>query len=202
MESTCVANDWPARLRAAIAYDLPYAERSRNPDAESERSSAVLILLARDAAGEPALLLTKRTEGLRRHQGQIAFPGGVTDPEDLTAERTALRETEEEVGIAASLVQVVGELPQLSTTTGFVITPVVAWSEVPLADIHLRLSLGELEVAFWAGLTELRSAYRREFFEIVPLRYPIHVFAVGPHRVWGATGAIIKNLLDRLDRIE
>ncbi|OHC46926.1 MAG: coenzyme A pyrophosphatase, partial [Rhodobacteraceae bacterium GWE1_64_9] len=91
---------------------------------------------------EPTVLLTERTAHLSTHSGQVAFPGGKRDPEDASAQATALREAHEEVGLAASDVQVLGTLPIYITGTAFLITPVVA-----LVDPRAHLNPNPYEVA-------------------------------------------------------
>ena len=87
-------------------------------------SAAVLVpLVLRD---ELTVLLTQRTDHLSDHPGQISFPGGRTEPEDADATATALREAQEEIGLGAAHVDVLGALPIYTTGTGFIVTPVVA----------------------------------------------------------------------------
>lgn len=195
-----------ARLREAIALDLPPAGPARSVPFRDEREAAVLALWApHGPAREPALLLTRRTELVETHKGQIALPGGMSDPEDHSvagAITTALRETREEVGIAESLIRVLGQLPRSSTSTGFLVTPVVGLLEQPAEEVTLSPSEAEIAEVFWAPLSLLLdpATYRLESFEVPGsgLRYQTHVYYVGGHRVWGFTGGLIKSLLDRL----
>ena len=192
-------------LRRAIALDLPYSER---PRALRARPAAVLALFGgteRPApAGDLSILLIRRTETLDHHRGQMALPGGMQDHlADGTREdpeTAALRETEEEVAIPRNEIRVIGSLPALATPTGFEIHPVVGVLARPISEIALQPNASEIAEALWVSLATLRSdgIYRAELFEAGPLRFTNHVFQVGPHRVWGATGAMIRNLLDRL----
>jgi 8-oxo-dGTP pyrophosphatase MutT (NUDIX family) len=189
-------------VKRALALDLQYSPR---PQTVKARLAAVLALFGTDSSGEISLLLTRRTETLDHHRGQMAFPGGARDPladghEDAVT--AALRETEEEVGIPTNDVRVLGELPTLFTPTGFEIHPVVGILTRPLAEVPLRPNAEEIAEALWVKLETLRSSetYKRENFEAGPIRFTNHVFQVGPHRVWGATGAMIRNLLDRLNQ--
>lgn len=192
------------RLETALELEVPYSfgRRPKLPGTPA----AVLALFSSEGA-EPSLLLTRRTETVETHKGQIAFPGGVGDPADEAAGgsvATALRETEEELGIPPARVRVLGRLPELWTTTGFLVTPVVGIVAAAPGDVPLRLNPHEIAEAFWVPLPRLTApeTYRREEFRVGPAAFPIDVFQLGPHRVWGATGSIIKNLLDRLDRVE
>lgn len=197
-------------LEAALKLELTYPERaaSRRPVAPSaegrEREpAAVLLLFAEDQeGGEPALLYTKRSERVATHQGQMAFPGGkVEDGETLEA--AALRETFEEVGIDPSWVRVVGPLPELVTVTGFVVTPFVGVLSRPVDQVTLQPSAQEIDAVVWAPLSLLEApgTYRLESLAFGGARYPIHVFEVEGYRIWGATGSMTKNLLDRLQKV-
>jgi 8-oxo-dGTP pyrophosphatase MutT (NUDIX family) len=196
------------RLKKAL--ELPLAIRSDRPlppGLAEARPAAVLILFAGDPR-DPAVLLTRRTDTVESHKGQIAFPGGVSDPEDFEQHgpiTTALRETEEEVGIPRQKIEVIGTLPDLPTFTGFRITPVVGVSRERghVNELALLPNPDEIAEVFWAELSLLQApgTYRRELLARGGLRYPIDVYDVHGHRVWGATGAILKNLLDRLSSV-
>jgi 8-oxo-dGTP pyrophosphatase MutT (NUDIX family) len=128
--------------------------RFEPPADGSGRHSAVLMLLAGDDAEGADVLLLRRSAMLRSHAGQVAFPGGATDPEDSSSTATALREAAEEVGIESGSVEVLAELPALYLPpSGFVVTPVLAhWTEphevgvmdpVEVADVQ-RVRLEDL----------------------------------------------------------
>src|SRR5690606_1071486 len=117
------------KLHAALAMQLHYDERRL---LSGGRSAGVLVLFgaSRESLREPSLLITRRTDSVGSHKGQMAFPGGMSEPEELASgqagiARTALRETHEEVGIPPSAVELVGALPELTTITDFRVTPVV-----------------------------------------------------------------------------
>ena len=147
------------------------------------------------------LLLTRRTDHLRDHAGQISFPGGRVEPEDGNAIATALRETEEEIGLARRHVEVIGELPVYVTVTGFHVTPVVALVQ---PDIELRLDEFEVAEAFEVPLAFLMDPanHRRHRFEYAGgersfLSMPWNSLdAAGQPReyfIWGATAAMLRN---------
>lgn len=205
-------------LKFALTLDLAYSDRldrglSDPSPAGGSRSStktpaAVLILFAYSrvaAAAGPSLLLIKRTESVQTHKGQMAFPGGLCEPGDVgVAVRTALRETEEEVGIPSESIRLLGELPDLVTATGFLIQPVVGVLKQSLEDIFLKPSPEEIADVIWVALQALLNPaiYRKEYLSVGASSYPIDVFQLGEHRVWGATAAMIRNLLDRLVRVK
>jgi 8-oxo-dGTP pyrophosphatase MutT (NUDIX family) len=151
--------------------------------------------------GDPSVLLIRRTETVETHKGQMAFPGGMRDPEDLTETSTAIRESQEEVGLCSENLQILGVLPQLATGTGFLVSPVLAWLHEPIDTIQLVLNPEETAEVIWVPRSELLKTYRREWIPYGSVKYPTDVFLKDPYRVWGVTGALLKNLLDRLDRL-
>lgn len=162
------------------------------------RAAAVLVpLVCRDAG--LSVLLTERTAHLTSHAGQVAFPGGRTEPSDASPVATALRETEEEIGLHRSHIEVLGAMPQYLTGSGFVVTPVVGLVE---AAHTLTLDDNEVAEAFEVPLAFLmdpanhqRRLYRwsdggeRSFFAM-PWRGPDGA----EHFIWGVTAAMIRNL--------
>lgn len=164
-------------------------------------AASVLVPLVMHEQGLQ-LLLTRRTDHLRDHAGQISFPGGRVEPEDEgSAIATALRETEEEIGLARSHIEVIGELPIYTTVTGFHVTPVVA---LVSPDIELRLDEFEVAEAFEVPLAFLMdpSNHRRHRFEFEGgersfLSMPwTSLDASGQPReyfIWGATAAMLRN---------
>ena len=176
------------------------------PDRES-RSAAVLVALVQRDDGLH-VLLTQRTDHLRDHAGQISFPGGRSEPADVDAAATALRETEEEVGLPRSQVQVIGCLHNYTTVTGYVVTPVVALVQPPLV---LSLDAFEVAEAFEVPLQYLMTPahHRRHVFDHDGrqrqfLSMPWHGMAAdGSPReyfIWGATAAMLRNLYGFLAR--
>lgn len=152
-------------------------------------------------AERPRIVLTRRTEQLARHAGQVAFPGGRIDPDDADAVDAALRETEEEIGLPRSMVRPAGYLDCFETVSGFVITPVVAfvdphapaWTPEPgEVDEVFEVPLGFLLDP--ANLRRYTMHYRGQMREMAEYRY-------GMHRIWGVTAAMLTNLLTRMGRL-
>ena len=111
--------DWTAQLGEALA------RRPSTAQAEWEARPAAVLVPLLQAEGEWRLLLTQRTHTVESHKGQVAFPGGRVDPEDESRVATALRETEEEIGLPRDRVRVLGQLDELLTVTQYRVTPVV-----------------------------------------------------------------------------
>ncbi len=197
---------WDDRVRRALEVELDYDHRRLQPELQDvgARLSAVLLLLRPLDESDAALVLTKRSEQLEQHRGQIAFPGGVTEPGDLAFSPayhlTALREAEEEIGLPRERVEIIGELPELRTPTRFLVNPVVGLLRPPFEEPLLRPNPVEIAEIFWVSLSQLTApgVYRLEQMTFQGRSVGVHVYQVGPHRIWGATGAMIHNFLQRL----
>jgi 8-oxo-dGTP pyrophosphatase MutT (NUDIX family) len=184
-----------ARLEATAGMDVPFKNDLRATMEGSGTPAAVLIAVTERA--EPGLILTMRPETMRRHPGQIAFPGGRVDPEDPDEIAAALREADEEIALPRSAAEIVGTLGRYRTVTDFDIVPVLAVIppdlvlvpyaaevaavfEVPLAFVLDRANLVEQ--------TAVLDGIDRRFLEIT----------WGERRIWGATAAMLANLAARL----
>jgi 8-oxo-dGTP pyrophosphatase MutT (NUDIX family) len=196
--------DLRARLAHLLELEHPYSYRSP----KSGIPASVLLLLSAGEAcsgDEPTVefLLTRRTEHVDKHKGQYALPGGIQDPEDADVIAAALRENEEEMGIPRDAVEAIGCLPPLWTPTGFLVTPVLGMLRQPREHVRVQPNDAEIDVWFWCDLLRLNAPgiYRAEEREIVfegkSIRAPIDVFEFDTHRVWGVTGAILKNFMER-----
>ncbi|TCI10589.1 CoA pyrophosphatase [Dyella soli] len=161
------------------------------------RPAAVLVGLREGV--QPRLVLTVRTDHLQDHAGQVAFPGGRTDPEDADAIATALRESEEEIGLARALVTPLGFLDRFETISGYCITPVVACID---PDARLYPAPGEVAEVFEVPLSFFLDPanLRRYTMEFRGHRRDMVEFVHGGHRIWGATAAMLFNLLQRMGR--
>jgi 8-oxo-dGTP pyrophosphatase MutT (NUDIX family) len=183
------------------------AHAARAPD--EQIAAAVLVPLYEDAAGELRVILTERRADLRRHAGEISFPGGRQDPEDASLRETALREAEEEIGLKRGALEVVGALQRTSTfATNYAIHPFVAL----LADQGSRgspigaepdsrawrASEWEVERVLEPTLAALRAARSRTTIERRGFVFETDAYLLDGHTIWGATARILQELLDRL----
>ncbi len=162
------------------------------------RRPAAVLVGVREGV-QPRLVLTVRTDHLQDHAGQVAFPGGRTDPEDTDAIATALRESEEEIGLERRLVTPLGFLDRFETISGYTITPVVARID---PDARLYPAPAEVAEVFEVPLSFFLEPanLRRYTMEFRGHRRDMVEFVHGGHRIWGATAAMVFNLLQRMGR--
>ncbi len=153
----------------------------------------VPIVLHADA---PTVLLTQRTAHLRDHAGQIAFPGGRVEPEDAGAEAAALRETEEEVGLARDRVEIVGYLPEYRTSTGFRVTPVVGFVTPPFALQADPFEVAEVFEVPLSFLLDPANHQRHQVHWRGALRQ-YYAMPYGDYFIWGATAGMLMSLYRR-----
>jgi 8-oxo-dGTP pyrophosphatase MutT (NUDIX family) len=157
------------------------------------RPAAVLIPIISEPEGD-RLLLTRRASTLRRQPNEISFPGGAVDASDPSALAAALRESEEEVGLKRSDVEILGQLDELVTVTGFVITPFVGLVHGPYA-FRANHEVAELILVPLATLRR-PGAVRVEMRALRPgVLIPIFHYQHGVHDIWGITGRLVKELL-------
>lgn len=175
-------------LRQRLAARAPKPTRKR-----MLRPAAVLILLVSEPDGYK-VLLTRRANNLRRQPGDIAFPGGTIDAKDPSPLAAALRESEEEVGLDASDVDVLGQLDELPTVTGFRITPFVGAVKGPYA-FRGNHEVGELILVPLASLRN-PGAFRIEHRYRAGRRITVYHYRFQSHDIWGITGRLVKEILD------
>ena len=151
------------------------------------------------ADGEPHAVFTRRRGDLRRHAGEISFPGGRRDPDDTDLRETALREAEEEIGLPRAAVRLLGELPPTSTfVTNYVIRPYVGL--VP-AGLAWRVSEREVDAVLELSLRVLRESRTRTRIERRGISFETDAYTVDEHLIWGATARIVENLLERAEEL-
>jgi 8-oxo-dGTP pyrophosphatase MutT (NUDIX family) len=175
----------PPLAELLTADDL---EKQNEASRQPLKPAAVLLLVVNHP--RPTVLFTQRTTNLTDHAGQIALPGGRCDEGDCTPERTALREAEEEVGIGADRIQVLGRLPEYRTSTGFAVVPVVGWAEPPLSyrpDPREVADVFEVPLEF---LLDTRNHRYESAFYKGRMR---HYWAMpyGERFIWGATAGML-----------
>lgn len=147
--------------------------------------------------GGPTVLLTRRTDHLRDHAGQISFPGGRVEADDTSPEHTALREAQEEIGLSPRHVEIVGFLPEYRTVTGYQITPVVAFLTPPFV---LRPDPSEVAEAFEVPLSFLLDPanHERHSRDYQGRQRQYFAMPYGRHFIWGATAGMIVSLVRML----
>jgi 8-oxo-dGTP pyrophosphatase MutT (NUDIX family) len=161
------------------------------------RCAAVLVPLAR-IDGDWHVLLIKRSESVADHKGQVAFPGGACESEDANLEATALRETEEEVGIQSGDIRILGSLRELITVSGFCVAPIVGVIKWPC---QVTLSLDEVSRVFTMPLQWLSDPDNRETHTLNRSGRDVEVIYYKPYDgevLWGATARMINSLLEVL----
>jgi len=190
------------RLRASL---LPeplsghFVQEEGMPD-QPLTPAAVLFPIVLRESGQ-TVLLTQRTAHLRDHAGQISFPGGRVEAEDVSPSHTALRETEEEIGLPRERIEIIGFLPEYRTGTGFRVTPVVALVRPPFelqADPFEVAEVFEVPLAF---LLDPANHQRHSMHYRGALR---NYFAMpyGEYFIWGATAGMIRSLTERLGLLQ
>jgi len=172
---------------------VPAAAGSRP---RGETQAAVLVPLFLGGESEPHLVLTRRRADLRRHAGEISFPGGRRDDDDASLQATALREAEEEIGLPRERASVIGELPPTSTfATGYLIHPFVA--TIP-AGTAWEPSPREVDAVLELPLEQIREGRTTVELERRGFTFRTDAYVVEEHLIWGATARIIEDLLERL----
>ncbi|MGH2981934.1 MAG: NUDIX hydrolase [Solirubrobacterales bacterium] len=172
-------------------------EEAAGLDAPGRTDAAVLVPIYA-WPHKPGLVFTERRADLRRHAGEISFPGGRQDRPDEDLRLTALREAQEEIGLEPAQVELAGALPPIGTyVTSYKVHPFVGLIPEGLA---LEPNPAEVETVLAFELEQLRDGYamRRLVRRGVPFRTP--TFEVGRHLIWGATARILRELLERLPR--
>jgi 8-oxo-dGTP pyrophosphatase MutT (NUDIX family) len=183
------------RFKSPPLWQPDMSTERRFTEREPTHASVLVPLVQRD---DVTVLLTQRTDHLTDHPGQISFPGGRAEPEDADAIATALREAEEEIGLHARHIEVLGSLPTYTTGTGFIVTPVVALIQPPFT---IEPQPDEVAEVFEVPLAFLMSPqnHRRHRVEAAGTRreflsMPWSAGEASPrYFIWGATAAMLRN---------
>jgi 8-oxo-dGTP pyrophosphatase MutT (NUDIX family) len=165
-------------------------------DVHGRIDAAVLVPLYLDAAGALHAVFTRRRDDLRRHPGEISFPGGRQDDDETDLRITALREAHEEIGLPPDAVELVGALqPTPTIATNYAVYPFVGLIEPG----HVWTpSAGEVAEVLELSLADLRDGYERKRLMRRGVPFRTDVYLVGESLIWGATARMLGDLLDRL----
>ncbi len=196
MEHEPTSTAWPKssaprqvaeRIRARLALLQP---RSLIADYTSEAAILVLII---ERQGEPHFLLTRRTEEVQTHKGQISFPGGMRDGSE-SLEQTALRETFEEVGIEADRIEILGRFHDYLSSTDYRVTPFAGYIEGPFSTTPQTTEVAEiLLVPFSIFLDPGRLRIEQMLYR--GRMRDVYFYSYETHQIWGLTARIIKDFL-------
>lgn len=201
------AADFRARALEQMGVPLDHAWRDHgdhalNPDAilaieQLKLKDAAVLIGVVDDGGEARVILTQRTAKLRKHAGQIAFPGGGIDDTDTSPEEAALREAEEEIGLDRAYVETVGRLPQYLSGTGFRIQPVLS---VVRGGFTITPNPQEVDSVFEVPLAFLMDPanHRQDSRMWQGAVRHFYVMPYGERHIWGITAGIIRTLYERL----
>lgn len=184
--------------RPMISLELPFrADKILTPALmASLRPASVLVPVMR-RGDELTVLLTRRSDQLRSHKGQISFPGGRRDEGDVSAAAAALREAQEEVAMPPSSVEIVGYLDDYPTITRYMVTPVVGIvSGEPSLYAHEDEVAELIEVPLEFVLTP--KSFERKSFMQSGIKVPFYELNFGSHRIWGATAGMLWNLCQKV----
>ncbi len=191
-----------AHLRSSLLSEPPVGDFVLEEGAGDQvlTPAAVLVPIVLHPAGQ-TVLLTQRTAHLRDHAGQISFPGGRVEADDLTPTHTALRETEEEIGLSRESIEIVGFLPEYRTGTGFRVTPVVALVHPPFTVQPDPFEVAEIFEVPLDFLLDPANHQRHSLHYRGALR---NYFAMpyGDYFIWGATAGMIRSLSERLGLLQ
>jgi 8-oxo-dGTP pyrophosphatase MutT (NUDIX family) len=179
-----------------LIYSVYQNHSKRRIDFPGFVPSAVLIPLF-EKQNEPHILFIKRSLTVRHHKGQISFPGGACDASDRDLLDTALRETDEEIGVSPSSVEMIAELDDIVTPTNFRVTPFAGIIPFPYAfkiDPQETSELIEIPLAHLLNDSHHRLGYRRVFNQT----HEVHYYDYKDYTVWGVTGLILHELFQKM----
>ncbi len=196
----CSAWEYPSRRELGSLEGALVLGRARSSlNAQGPIAAAVLVPLMIVADGERHVVFTRRQGDLRRHAGEISFPGGRQDPEDADLLQTALREAEEEIGLPREEVTVLGELEPTSTfVTNYLIHPFVGLID---QGHQWTLSPREVDEVLELSLSRLEDSRTRTLMHRRGISFQTDAFILDDHLIWGATARILEHLLEHAERL-
>ena len=185
-----------ADLVAALRASLLDPGEAMTRRVHGRTAAAVLVPLYADASAALHAVLTRRRADLRRHAGEVSFPGGRRDEADADLAGTALREAQEEIGLPPADVELVGALtPTPTLATSYAVYPFVGLIE---PGREWKLSPREVDAVLELSLADLRAGHGRRRLVRRGIPFETDVYVVGEHLIWGATARIVGDLLARL----
>ncbi len=157
-----------------------------------KNAAVIILLLAKEDI--PHILFTKRTDLVETHKGQISFPGGVSDPDDVNLLATALRETYEEVGIRPEIIEPLGQLDDFLTVTNFIISPFTGFIK---SDYSYNINHTEVAEVLEVPLSLFLDDHHFEIkkWDYKGIQYDVYFYYYGNHVIWGATGFILNRFI-------
>jgi len=181
----------PMTIESIKLYFQSFHRRAQDPS--KLKSAAVLILLF-EKGGQLHVVLTKRTNSVQYHKGEISFPGGTKDGEDATLITTALREAEEEIGVSSKNVEVLGVYNDFITPSGFCITPVIAFLT---SKMNFLINNSEVSEVFDVPLSFFYNNQHEQAKESIfnGIKRSVYYYSYGEHEIWGATAAIMRSFV-------
>jgi 8-oxo-dGTP pyrophosphatase MutT (NUDIX family) len=180
-----------AQFKASFLLS-PLSKKTLNLPPSFKQAAVLIPFVKRE--GKLYLLLTRRALHLRHHPGQISFPGGGFEPDDIALKTTALRETYEEIGIEASSINIIGQLGDYPTVSNYIVRPFVGFVA---EDYQLTLDANEVDDAFevpWRFFTERESHHCVQMLRKGRM-HDVHFMPFNDRMIWGTTAAMIHDLL-------
>lgn len=192
-------------IKVLESVDQASSDFDLNPDIDLPenrklRDAGVLMLIEETVQG-PFVYLTKRASHLKHHPGQIAFPGGKTDPSDQDQTQTALREAEEEIGLPQSYVEILGHLSTHETVTGFQVRPAVGLLKKTFEPILEQAEVDEIfRVPLCHVIDPNNFIIEGRIWNGINRKY--YAVPYGPYYIWGATARMLFGLAKRIDHAD
>ncbi len=195
--SESCADDLIERIKEILTHrEIKRVSIEAGPLAEGSslvKAGVLLPLFCKD--GSYHILFTRRTDKVKRHKGEISFPGGIYDSPDGDLEATALREADEEVGIKRQDVELLGELDEVMTMTDFIVSPFVGLIPFPYPFVPSPEEIDEIIILPLAGFLK-EGVLSEEDWTYQEKTARVYTYHCGGHVIWGATAKILRQFLD------